>query len=260
MVNIITGALRSVGDDQAAVVEEVCHSNATAIAQTVAELEQMHRRVEEVKITLLEANAGMQAAGNALVGNVQHVSQLEEVQANLQQAAAAVQAAQAVLEQCLIAGELIKQQQLYPALCMLDKIRRKHLGELMLKDRVCARHCTVLAAVYAHMLCCPVYLDCFTAGAPTLVLRALCTVLALRRLDADMPTCLHTDSMCLCPNVACRLPAQHALRQQARARQGQQQQQYSSSRPSARQQQQPAHDRAGPGAPAAAAGFLPQPG
>lgn len=129
MVSIISGALRTVADDQAAVVEDVCHSNATAIAHTVAELEQMHQRVEDVKSTLLAANAGMQAAGNDLVGNVQHVDQLQEVQDNLQQAAAAVQAAQAVLEQCLIAGELIGQQQLYPVLCMLDKIRRKHLGK-----------------------------------------------------------------------------------------------------------------------------------
>jgi hypothetical protein len=129
MVSIIRGALRTVADDQAAVVEDVCHSNATAIAHTVAELEQMHQKVEDVRATLLAANAGMQAAGNDLVCNVQHVDQLQEVQDNLQQAAAAVQAAQAVLEQCLIAGELIGQQQLYPALCMLDKIRRKHLGE-----------------------------------------------------------------------------------------------------------------------------------
>jgi hypothetical protein len=94
----------------------------------------------------------MQAAGNALVGNVQHVNQLEEVQANLQQAAAAVQAAQAVLEQCLIAGELIKQQQLYPALCMLDKIRRKHLGELLLTIGL-GDHCC-LASVHVCAVFC----------------------------------------------------------------------------------------------------------
>ena len=128
MVSIICGALRAVADDQAAVVEDVCHSNATAIAHTVAELEQMHRKVEDVKSTLLGANSSMQEAGHDLVSNVQHVTQLTEVQDNLQQAAAAVQAAQAVLEQCLEAGELIGQQQLYPALCLLDKIRRQHLG------------------------------------------------------------------------------------------------------------------------------------
>lgn len=129
MVSIISAALKTVADDQAAVVEDVCHSNATVIAHTVAELEQMHQKVEDVKAALLAANAGMQSAGHDLVSNVQHVDQLQEVQENLQQAAAAVQAAQAVLEQCLIAGELIGQQQLYPALCMLEKIRRKHLGE-----------------------------------------------------------------------------------------------------------------------------------
>jgi hypothetical protein len=135
MVGIISDALKTVAGDQAAVVEDVCHSNATAIAHTVAELEQMHRSVDDVKGTLLAANAGMQAAGRDLVGNVQHVHQLQEVQDNLQQAAAAVQAAQAVLEQCLIAGELIGQQQLYPALCMLDKIRRKHLGAFEVMKR-----------------------------------------------------------------------------------------------------------------------------
>lgn len=129
MVSIICGALTAVADDQAAAVEEVCHSNATAIAHTVAELEQMHRNVEDVKDMLLASNGSMQAAGQELVSNVQHENQLAEVQDNLQQAAAAVQAAQAVLEQCLTAGELIGQQQLYPALCMLDKIRRQHLGE-----------------------------------------------------------------------------------------------------------------------------------
>lgn len=134
MVSIISGALQAVADDQAAVVEDVCHSNATAIAHTVAELEQMHHKVEVVKETLLAANAGMQAAGNDLVCNVQHTDQLQEVQENLHQATSAVQAAQAVLEQCLIAGELIEQQQLYPALCMLDKIRRKHLGEAFEPD------------------------------------------------------------------------------------------------------------------------------
>lgn len=142
MVSIICGALRAVSDDQAAVVEDVCHSNATAIAHTVAELEQMHSRVEDVKATLLGANDSMQDAGADLVSNVQHVTQLTEVQDNLAQAAAAVQAAQAVLEQCLAAGELIGQQQLYPALCMLDKIRRKHLGERDTIDRV-SGSCTV---------------------------------------------------------------------------------------------------------------------
>lgn len=71
-----------------------------------------------------------QQVGSNLVTNVQNVNRLAEVQDNLQQAAAAVRAAQGVLEQCMAAGQLINEHQLYPALCMLDKIRRKHLGEL----------------------------------------------------------------------------------------------------------------------------------
>jgi hypothetical protein len=74
----------------------------------------------------------MQQVGSNLVTNVQNVNRLAEVQDNLQQAAAAVRAAQGVLEQCMAAGQLINEHQLYPALCMLDKIRRKHLGKCAL--------------------------------------------------------------------------------------------------------------------------------
>jgi hypothetical protein len=70
----------------------------------------------------------MQEAGAELVGAVQRVGQLSEVQDNLGAAAAAVGAAQGVLEACLAAGELIASRQLYAALCALDKIRRQHLG------------------------------------------------------------------------------------------------------------------------------------
>lgn len=69
----------------------------------------------------------LQDVGHHLVDNVQNVNKLSQLQDNLQQAAAAVRAAQGVLEQCLLAGQLINEHQLYPALCMLDKIRRKHL-------------------------------------------------------------------------------------------------------------------------------------
>jgi hypothetical protein len=77
--------------------------------------------------------------GSNLVTNVQNVNRLAEVQDNLQQAAAAVRAAQGVLEQCMAAGQLINEHQLYPALCMLDKIRRKHLGECARDVASCAQ-------------------------------------------------------------------------------------------------------------------------
>eukprot|EP00878_Enallax_costatus_P009381 GHUV01009803.1.p1 GENE.GHUV01009803.1~~GHUV01009803.1.p1 ORF type:complete len:288 (+),score=116.50 GHUV01009803.1:305-1168(+) len=131
MVNILCQALKAVAADQTAIINDACHSNATAIAQTVAELEKMNAAVDEVKTALLGANQSMQAVGSHLVDNVQNVNRLAEVQDNLQQAAAAVQAAQGVLEQCLLAGQLINEHQLYPALCMLDKIRRKHLATLL---------------------------------------------------------------------------------------------------------------------------------
>eukprot|EP00883_Tetradesmus_obliquus_P013560 jgi/Sobl393_1/6519/SZX69264.1 len=131
MVSIICSALRAVAADQGAAIDDVCHSNATAIAQTVAELEHMQSTVEDVKASLMGANQTMQQVGSNLVTNVQNVNRLAEVQDNLQQAAAAVRAAQGVLEQCMAAGQLINEHQLYPALCMLDKIRRKHLASLL---------------------------------------------------------------------------------------------------------------------------------
>jgi hypothetical protein len=65
MVSIICSALRAVAADQGAAIDDVCHSNATAIAQTVAELEHMHSTVEDVKAALLGANHTMQV-GNAV--------------------------------------------------------------------------------------------------------------------------------------------------------------------------------------------------
>jgi hypothetical protein len=62
------------------------------------------------------------------VAHVGTLSATADVQENLGRAAHALAAARAVLEQCLAAGRLISQQQLYHALCSLDVIRRKHLG------------------------------------------------------------------------------------------------------------------------------------
>lgn len=129
MVSIICSALRAVAAEQGGAIDDVCHSNATAIAQTVSELELMHQAVDEVKTSLMGANRTMQEVGSNLVNNEMSVNKLLDMQDNLQQAAAAVRAAQGVLEQCMAAGQLISEHQLYPALCMLDKIRRKHLGE-----------------------------------------------------------------------------------------------------------------------------------
>jgi hypothetical protein len=133
MARLISAALRSAAQDQAAAIADICRSNATAIARTVGELAHMHQRAAEVRGALAGANASMQDAGAALAAQASHAGALREVQGNLAAAAAAVRAALAVLEQCLAAGELLRagepQQQLYPALCMLDKIRRQHLGE-----------------------------------------------------------------------------------------------------------------------------------
>ncbi len=62
------------------------------------------------------------------MAHVGTLSATADVQENLGRAAHALAAARAVLEQCLAAGRLISQQQLYHALCSLDVIRRKHLG------------------------------------------------------------------------------------------------------------------------------------
>jgi hypothetical protein len=137
MVAIICNALRAVADDQATTINDICHSHATAIAQTVAELEGVHQAVDDVKTTLLSANDSVQAVGKVLVNNVQAGGQLTNILENLGQAGAAVQAAQGVLEQCLAAGKLIDDHQLYPALCMLDKIRRQHLGKEGSQAAVC---------------------------------------------------------------------------------------------------------------------------
>ncbi|KAF8067252.1 SEC15A [Scenedesmus sp. PABB004] len=131
MVAIIGGALRAVAADQGAAVREVCASNAAAIAATVGELEAMAAGVAEVRALLVGGNAAMQAAGGALVATTDGVTKLAEVQRNLAAAAGAVSAAQAVLEQCLAAGQLIDEHQLYAALCLLDKIRRQHLASLL---------------------------------------------------------------------------------------------------------------------------------
>jgi hypothetical protein len=90
-------------------------------------------------LLLLQCNA-LQQVGSDLVTNVQNVNRLAEVQDNLQQAAAAVRAAPGVLEQCMAAGQLITEHQLYPALCMLDKIRRKHLGERAMGELAFLQH------------------------------------------------------------------------------------------------------------------------
>jgi hypothetical protein len=64
MVNIICSALRAVAAEQGTAIDDVCHSNATAIAQTVAELEHMQSAVEDVKASLLGANQTMQVSCN----------------------------------------------------------------------------------------------------------------------------------------------------------------------------------------------------
>jgi hypothetical protein len=66
MVSIICSALRAVAADQGAAIDDVCHSNATAIAQTVAELEHMQLTVEDVKASLLGANQIMQVSRRML--------------------------------------------------------------------------------------------------------------------------------------------------------------------------------------------------
>jgi hypothetical protein len=69
-----------------------------------------------------------QASGGALAAHAGRLATAAEVRENLARAAHALAAARAVLRQCLAAGQLVSQQQLYHALCSLDVIRRKHLG------------------------------------------------------------------------------------------------------------------------------------
>jgi hypothetical protein len=70
-----------------------------------------------------------QGAGSGLVEHVLELNQLVEVADNLNAAASALAAARAVLVECVAAGQLITEHQLYSALCTLDKIRQQHLGE-----------------------------------------------------------------------------------------------------------------------------------
>lgn len=60
MVNIIGQCLKSVAAVQEQTINEVCHSNANGIAQTVAELEKIHGLVEEVKAAILSSNEAVQ--------------------------------------------------------------------------------------------------------------------------------------------------------------------------------------------------------
>lgn len=68
MVKILCHGLKAVATDQAATISDACHSNATAIAQTVAELEKMNVAVDEVKTALLEANQSMQVSPGVHLG------------------------------------------------------------------------------------------------------------------------------------------------------------------------------------------------
>lgn len=77
MVNIIGQALKAVAAEQAAVVDDACHSNATAIAQTVAEIEKMNVAVEEVKTAMLGANQSMQVGSKAI--NVQSMHDVQSM-------------------------------------------------------------------------------------------------------------------------------------------------------------------------------------
>eukprot|EP00775_Hariotina_reticulata_P012679 gene12679-12808_t len=63
MVAIICNALRAVAADQDVTINDICHCHATAIAQTVGELEGVHHAVDEVKATLVSANGSVQEAG-----------------------------------------------------------------------------------------------------------------------------------------------------------------------------------------------------
>lgn len=60
MVAIVCQALKAVAAEQTDIINDACHSNATAIAETAAELEKMTAAVEEVKTALLGANKSMQ--------------------------------------------------------------------------------------------------------------------------------------------------------------------------------------------------------
>lgn len=70
-----------------------------------------------------------QASGGALVGHVRELSEASEVLDNLSRASSALAAARGVLRECLAAGRMVAQGRLYHALCALDAIRHKHLGE-----------------------------------------------------------------------------------------------------------------------------------
>jgi hypothetical protein len=140
MVGMLSACLGAIAEEQAAAVEDVCRANATAIADAVSEVAAMRDAAAEVRTALVGAAGGMATAGGALVSNATDAGQLAEVRCNLAAAAAAVTAGQAVLQQCLQAGQLVQEGQLYAALCLLDKVRRRSLGEWMCVACSCSAH------------------------------------------------------------------------------------------------------------------------
>ncbi|KIY99260.1 hypothetical protein MNEG_8700 [Monoraphidium neglectum] len=128
MVSIIGSCLKAVAAEQQRVVGDVARGNAIAIATTVGEVEKLGDAVRQVRAALVGGSGAVQASGGALAAHAGRLATAAEVRENLARAAHALAAARAVLRQCLAAGQLVSQQQLYHALCSLDVIRQKHLG------------------------------------------------------------------------------------------------------------------------------------
>eukprot|EP00887_Chlorella_sp_A99_P005321 scaffold1.g5321.t1 len=119
-------ALEEVAEDREAEIQQICRTHAVEIASAMQELGVMQRQSATLRQQLHAHNGTLQEAGQGLVGQLEELHGITQVQAALADARQAVSTVTQVLAQCIRAGRYIESGQLYKAFRVLEAVQKEH--------------------------------------------------------------------------------------------------------------------------------------
>ncbi|GLC33371.1 hypothetical protein PLESTB_000340000 [Pleodorina starrii] len=130
-LEVLQSVLRSIADEQDAIVHDVCSSHSMEIATCVAELDRMVVSVEDLRKAVAAGGEELQRAGVALASTARELHGLMSAQRHLATAMGGLRAIRRLLSRCGEVGSLLAQRRLFAALQLMEQVRAQDLALAM---------------------------------------------------------------------------------------------------------------------------------
>eukprot|EP00736_Rhodelphis_marinus_P007199 Rmarinus@m.10128 len=111
-------------------IHTVCNDHYQQFIHSVDDILSVRGEVEDLKVSIVALNSGLQRSGQHLIHNAEKLIELEQIRHNISVASELVESCQEVLCLFITAEQQIAEKKFYPALRTLDKIQQHYLRKV----------------------------------------------------------------------------------------------------------------------------------